>query len=103
LSDTLVTPEEDMAIRNVNGKATLSEDVDLRGRTVRHESELLSTQHVVGATLQNFRDRLLVDHEAFYEGESLFGYFNQDALAKQVGLDGGNYVPPWLDEAGLDR
>ncbi|URN13874.1 hypothetical protein LUW77_28335 [Streptomyces radiopugnans] len=67
------------------------------GKTVRHESELLSSQSVPGATLQKFRYRLLADDEVFYEGESLFGYFTEQALSNQVGLDSGTYVPPWLE------
>ncbi len=99
LGATLAKPEEELSIRNLDGRATFVKDLDLRGRTIRHESELLSSQAVPGATLQNFRYRLLADDEVFYEGESLFGYFTEQALSNQVGLDSGQYVPPWLESA----
>jgi 3-hydroxymyristoyl/3-hydroxydecanoyl-(acyl carrier protein) dehydratase len=50
-----------------------------------------------GAVLQNFAYELSADGEVFYRGESLFGYFDDDALANQVGLDHGTYLAPWLD------
>ncbi len=100
LGATLASPDEELAIRNLDGRASFVRRVDLRGRTIRHETEMLSSQAVPGATLQNFRYRLLADDEVFYEGESLFGYFSEDALANQVGLDAGAYVAPWLEEAG---
>ncbi|MFI9237554.1 SDR family NAD(P)-dependent oxidoreductase [Streptomyces sp. NPDC053079] len=95
LGASLLTPQEDLVIRNLDGTAVLLRDTDLRGRTIRQESELVSTRQTLGATLQTFRYRLSADGEEFYRGESLFGYFNAKALAKQAGLDGGRTVPPW--------
>ncbi|MGY1452812.1 beta-ketoacyl synthase N-terminal-like domain-containing protein [Streptomyces sp. SS8] len=104
LGATLASPDEELAIRNLDGRARFVSRPELAGRTIRHESELLSSQSVPGATLQNFRYRLLADDEVFYEGESLFGYFTEQALSNQVGLDSGAYVPPWLETErdGLD-
>ncbi|MGK5449902.1 hypothetical protein ACSNOE_21125, partial [Streptomyces radiopugnans] len=104
LGATLASPDEELSIRNLDGRARFVRRPELAGRTVRHESELLSSQSVPGATLQKFRYRLLADDEVFYEGESLFGYFTEQALSNQVGLDSGTYVPPWLEaeRAGLD-
>ncbi|MEU4211722.1 beta-ketoacyl synthase N-terminal-like domain-containing protein [Streptomyces sp. NPDC026206] len=95
LGASLLTPDEDLVIRNLDGTAVLLREADLRGRTIRQESELLSTRQIPGATLQTFRYRLSADGEDFYRGESLFGYFNAGTLAKQAGLDGGKRVPPW--------
>ncbi|MEV6280245.1 SDR family NAD(P)-dependent oxidoreductase [Nocardia sp. NPDC051832] len=99
LGASLLTPEEDLVIRNLDGRAVLLGRPDLRGRTIRQESELLSTHRTAGAILQSFRYRLSADGAVFYEGESLFGYFNDQALAKQSGLDGGRKVLPWLTTA----
>ncbi|MCO6011001.1 hypothetical protein NE236_39195 [Actinoallomurus purpureus] len=97
LGGSLETPELDLCLRNLGGRATLLREVDLRGRTLRQETELLSHQRVGDTLLQNYRYRSLVDGEVFYEGESLFGYFTAEAMAAQRGLDDGTYVPPWLD------
>ncbi|GII63046.1 type I polyketide synthase [Sphaerisporangium krabiense] len=103
LGATLASPEDEFAIRNLDGKATLVRDVDLRGKTIRQRTTMLSSQAVTGATLQSFRYELLADDEVFYAGESLFGYFTEAALSNQVGLDSGRYVAPWLEEqTGLD-
>ncbi|MCK8679980.1 beta-ketoacyl synthase N-terminal-like domain-containing protein [Streptomyces lichenis] len=97
LGATLEAPQEQYAIRNLDGRATLVKDVDLRGKTIRHHSRLLMTSAVSGAVLQNFSYELSADGEVFYTGESLFGYFSDAALANQVGLDGGTYVAPWIE------
>ncbi|MEV6784078.1 hypothetical protein AB0M96_16760, partial [Streptomyces sp. NPDC051098] len=97
LGATLERPEEQYAIRNLDGKATLVKDIDLRGKTIRHHSRLLMTSAVSGAVLQNFSYELSADGEVFYVGESLFGYFSDAALANQVGLDNGTYVAPWIE------
>ncbi|MCI3275663.1 3-hydroxyacyl-[acyl-carrier-protein] dehydratase FabA [Streptomyces sp. 7R015] len=97
LGATLPFPEEQFSIRNLDGRATLVKDVDLRGKTVQHRSTLLSSDRMPGSILQNFFYELSCDGEVFYTGESLFGYFNEKALAHQVGLDKGQHVLPWLD------
>ncbi|WP_416984794.1 beta-ketoacyl synthase N-terminal-like domain-containing protein [Streptomyces sp. T028] len=97
LGSTLREPDEEYAIRNLDGRATLVKDIDLRGKTVRHHSRLLMTSVVSGAVLQNFSYELSADGEVFYTGESLFGYFNAAALSNQVGLDSGTYVQPWIE------
>ncbi|MFI6011209.1 beta-ketoacyl synthase N-terminal-like domain-containing protein [Streptomyces sp. NPDC051243] len=98
LGATLRQPETQYSIRNLDGRATLVKDVDLRGKTIRHHSTLLMTSAVSGAVLQNFRYELSADGEVFYSGESLFGYFSEAALANQVGLDNGTYVAPWIEQ-----
>ncbi|MFH8929818.1 beta-ketoacyl synthase N-terminal-like domain-containing protein [Streptomyces pristinaespiralis] len=97
LGATLHEPDEQFSIRNLDGRATLVKDIDLRGRTVQHRSTLLSSDRMPGSVLQNYRYELSADGEVFYTGESLFGYFNDKALENQVGLDKGRHVLPWLD------
>ncbi|MFF9329337.1 beta-ketoacyl synthase N-terminal-like domain-containing protein [Streptomyces sp. NPDC014776] len=97
LGATLPYPQEQFSIRNLDGRATLLKDVDLRGKTIQHRSTLLSSDRMPGSILQNFSYELSADGEVFYTGESLFGYFNDKALARQVGLDKGEEVLPWLD------
>ncbi|MFD9004707.1 beta-ketoacyl synthase N-terminal-like domain-containing protein [Streptomyces sp. NPDC059582] len=98
LGATLPFPEERFSIRNLDGRATLVKDIDLRGRTVQHSSTLLSSDRMPGSILQNFSYELSCDGEVFYTGESLFGYFNEKALSRQIGLDKGEHVLPWLDQ-----
>ncbi|MFJ6854463.1 beta-ketoacyl synthase N-terminal-like domain-containing protein [Streptomyces sp. NPDC091271] len=97
LGATLPFPEEQFSIRNLDGRATLVKDVDLRGKTIQHRSTLLSSDQMPGSILQNYSYELSADGEVFYRGESLFGYFSAKALENQVGLDKGKHVAPWID------
>ncbi|MFJ8167832.1 beta-ketoacyl synthase N-terminal-like domain-containing protein [Streptomyces sp. NPDC094473] len=97
LGATLPFPEEQFSIRNLDGRATLVKDVDLRGKTIQHRSTLLSSDQMPGSILQNYSYELSADGEVFYRGESLFGYFSAKALENQVGLDKGTHVAPWID------
>lgn len=100
LGATLVDPETDYSLRNLDGSATLHRDVDLRGRTIVQRSTLLTTTVLTGAVLQGFRYELVLDGETepFYSGQSLFGFFSDSALANQTGLDNGAFVPDWLSQ-----
>jgi 3-hydroxymyristoyl/3-hydroxydecanoyl-(acyl carrier protein) dehydratase len=104
LGATLVDPDQDYSLRNLDGTAELHRDVDLRGRTIRQRSTLLTTTVLTGAVLQGFRYELWLDGEdrdtvgPFYSGQSLFGFFSATALANQTGLDNGASVPNWLEE-----
>ncbi|MBF6211178.1 hypothetical protein IU433_06470 [Nocardia puris] len=95
---TVMPLDQKLSVRNLDGTATFLADIDVRGRTWRQHTQLLSTTHVVGQVLQRFRYTLEVDGVPYYEGTSLFGYFTDQALASQVGLDGGKEVGCRLDE-----
>lgn len=96
----LVFPEERLRFRNLDGHAEVLRDADLRGRTVVQRTTLLSHSAASGTILQNFGYELSADGVPFYSGESLFGYFTEDALVNQLGLDGGERVAPWIDRVG---
>lgn len=98
LGATLSTPDTELSIRNLDGRATVTADVDLRGRTIRQESTLRTHTASPSGVLQSFTYALTADGEPFYEGESLYGYFTEEALAAQAGLDGGRTSVPWLDQ-----
>lgn len=97
LGATLGDPAAVTSLRNLGGTATVLREVDLRDATIRQHSQLLSTTDMPGSSLQNFGYTLSVGGEPFYEGETLFGYFSDSALANQTGLDAGKFVPTWLD------
>lgn len=97
LGATLIYPNEQFSLRNLDGRATVVKDVDLRGKLVQIESRLLSTKALPGAVLQTFAFELSADGEVFYAGDSLFGFFNERALANQAGLDNGANSSSWLD------
>jgi 3-hydroxymyristoyl/3-hydroxydecanoyl-(acyl carrier protein) dehydratase len=94
---TLPTPEAELGLRQLGGTATLLQEVDLRGATIRQTSNVLSTTVASGSTLQSFSFTQTVNGVPLYTGESLFGYFSDATLASQTGLDSGRTVPTWLE------
>ncbi|SDD34342.1 hotdog family protein [Actinokineospora iranica] len=98
LGPTLTAPEATMSLRNLGGTATVLREVDLRDKTIRQRSELLATTILPGSSLQSFAYELSADGEPFYRGETMFGYFSDEALGNQTGLDAGKHRPTWLDE-----
>ncbi|WP_084654988.1 beta-ketoacyl synthase [Nocardia altamirensis] len=95
---TLTQPGVTLSLRNLGGTATVLRQIDLRGKTIEQSSRLLSTTILPGSSLQTFDYTLSVDGEPFYAGETMFGYFSDEALANQTGLDAGRAAPTWLDE-----
>ncbi|HEX2418029.1 MAG TPA: beta-ketoacyl synthase N-terminal-like domain-containing protein, partial [Micromonosporaceae bacterium] len=88
LGATLDAPDKQFSIRNLDGTASLVRDIDLRGKTIRHDSTMLFSS-AAGDVLQKFRYELSADGEVFYRGESLFGYHTAASLGQQAGLDNG--------------
>ncbi|WP_280408008.1 beta-ketoacyl synthase [Nocardia brasiliensis] len=95
---TLTQPGVTLSLRNLGGTATVLRQVDLRDKTIEQSSRLLSTTILPGSSLQTFDYTLSVDGAPFYAGETMFGYFSDEALANQTGLDAGRTAPTWLDE-----
>ncbi|GEM35455.1 hypothetical protein NN3_64620 [Nocardia neocaledoniensis NBRC 108232] len=95
---TLTQPGTTLSLRNLGGTATVLRQVDLRDRTIEQSSRMLSTTILPGSSLQTFDYTLSVDGAPFYTGETMFGYFSDEALANQTGLDAGRPAPSWLAE-----
>ncbi|MFI5780094.1 hypothetical protein [Nocardia sp. NPDC051570] len=98
LGGPLLFPEDDLFVRNLDGYATLTRPINLRGKTIRQETTLRTHLPGSGVLLQRFAFRLFTDGELFYEGQTLYGYFPGEWLRSQRGLDGGTYRPSWLEE-----
>ncbi|GAB1545025.1 hypothetical protein NUACC21_77010 [Scytonema sp. NUACC21] len=98
LGAPLLLPEENLHFRNLDGKGTILRDVDVRGKTITDKVHLKSSTVVQGAIIQKFDFQLLCDGELFYQSEMVFGYFSDQMLANQVGLDGGKVVRPWYED-----
>ena len=99
----LMLPEVDLHYRNLDGKGILSSYFDLRGKTIVNEVDLLSTVASGNTIIQNHRFSLSCEGEKFYEGDTVFGYFTDEALLNQVGLDGGEKIIPWIYENKMEK
>ncbi|MDP7317043.1 MAG: beta-hydroxydecanoyl-ACP dehydratase, partial [SAR324 cluster bacterium] len=87
-------PDLDLHYRNLDGNGTLLADPDLCGKTIVSEITLKSTVASGNTVIQTHDFALYADGEKFYVGDTVFGYFTDEALANQVGLDGGKLVAP---------
>ncbi len=107
MGSTLPYPNVDFYFRNLDGQGKLLRSVDLRGsvasaaKTIVNEVELLSSTAIQGIIIQKFSFALTCDDVLFYRGTATFGYFTAQALAKQVGLDGGRPSTPWYQSASV--
>ncbi len=88
---------QDLHYRNLDGNGTLLALPDLRGKTIVSEITLKSTVASGNTVIQTHDFALSVDGERFYEGDTVFGYFTDEALANQVGLDAGEKKAPWVE------
>lgn len=95
---TLSQRDTTLSLRNLGGSARVLRRIDLRDKMIQQSSRLLSTTLLPGSSLQTFDYTLAVDGEPFYIGETMFGYFSDEALANQTGLDAGRSVPSWRAE-----
>ncbi|GIU37412.1 eicosapentaenoate synthase subunit PfaC [Shewanella schlegeliana] len=95
MGTTLGFPGLELFFRNLDGSGELLRDVDLRGKTIRNDSRLLSTVMAGTNIIQSFSFELSTDGEPFYRGTAVFGYFKGDALKDQLGLDNGKVTQPW--------
>jgi 3-hydroxymyristoyl/3-hydroxydecanoyl-(acyl carrier protein) dehydratase len=89
MGTTLTAPAVDFCFRNLDGEGTILRPIDLRGKTITNDSELISTVTTGNTIIQQFRWQLSHEGEPFYRGTAVFGYFLHAALANQIGLDGG--------------
>jgi PfaB family protein len=97
---SLLFADKDLYFRNLDGQAILLQDLDLRGQTVTTQARLLSTAMFDGTIIQRFEFETACAGEVFYRGESSFGFFSREVMLKQVGLDGGKLMLPWLEREG---
>lgn len=101
MGTTLGFPGLELFFRNLDGNGKMLRHVDLRGKTIRNDSRLLSTVMAGTNIIQSFSFELSTDGVPFYEGKAVFGYFKGDALKDQLGLDKGKVTQPWHVAKGI--
>ena len=101
LGTMLLAPQSNLYFRNLDGDARILQKLDLRGQVVSAWAEL--TGHTLNeeTVIQKFKFRLSVDGVPFFEGQSVFGFFPGDTMARQVGLDGGKESLPAFLQPGF--
>ena len=104
LGSTLQFADKNLYFRNLNGDGEmidLPEGTDFRGKVISNKAVLVSSVSLAGTVLQNYTFELSIDGKVFYKGKSSFGFFPEEALAQQVGLDKGTEVAAWYQTQHL--
>jgi 3-hydroxymyristoyl/3-hydroxydecanoyl-(acyl carrier protein) dehydratase len=100
LGSNLLNPEIDFFFRNLDGNGHLPIDRDVRGKTITCKAKLLSTVNSNNTIIQKFEFELSCHGERVFSGGSIFGFFTPEAMANQVGLDGGKTALPIYEQVG---
>ena len=95
MNSALLLPDTDLYFRNLDGKGELLALPDLRGETIQVAVSLKSSTTIPGMIIQYFDFAVSQRGVTLYRGDSSFGYFTQESLGKQMGLDGGKRAPRW--------
>ncbi len=95
LGTPLRYPFVNFFFRNLDGAVQLLQKLDLRGKTINTNAILTKTVFSGSTIIQHFEFQLSCGGIVFFEGLSSFGYFPEESMANQTGLDGGRIVLPW--------
>ena len=99
----LISPASNLYFRNLDGEARLLNPVDLRGKTVRGWARMIGHTVNEETVIQKFDFRLEAEGQPFYEGTSVFGFFPEETMLRQIGLDNGKKSKPEYLKTGLSN
>ena len=94
LGTSLIFPQMDFFFRNLDGNSQIVTPMDVRGKTLLTHARLLSTVASDNTIIQKFDFEVSCDHTPIFKGQSVFGFFPPEVMAKQAGLDGGKNRNP---------
>jgi 3-hydroxymyristoyl/3-hydroxydecanoyl-(acyl carrier protein) dehydratase len=95
LGTQLRHPKVDFFFRNLDGDVHFSKKVNLQGKTICTNAILTRTTFSGSTIIQHFNFELACGGEIFFKGTSSFGYFPEESMASQAGLDNGKPSLPW--------
>lgn len=92
-----LTSEEALYIRNLDGTATMTKEVDPHSGRLTTRTTLTNISRIKGITLVNFAVTCFEEDKAVYQMDTGFGFFLKGALDQQVGLPATIQEKAWLD------
>jgi 3-hydroxymyristoyl/3-hydroxydecanoyl-(acyl carrier protein) dehydratase len=92
------TSKEPLYFRNLDGTGTIIKEIVPNTGIIKTRTTLTNIAKIAGVTLVNFDVELFVDDEPVYHMKTGFGFFQNEALANQVGLEASEADIRWLDE-----
>jgi 3-hydroxymyristoyl/3-hydroxydecanoyl-(acyl carrier protein) dehydratase len=100
LGTSLQFPDQDYFFRNLDGEARIVNLLDLRGKTITTRASLHRPMVSGKQIIQKFDFQLTTGSQVVFEGNSVFGFFPPEAMAAQLGRDGGQETLPLFEQAG---
>jgi 3-hydroxymyristoyl/3-hydroxydecanoyl-(acyl carrier protein) dehydratase len=101
MGSTLPFPDINLYLRNLDGEGELSVYVDPRGKTIRNTVVLTSSVSMGDTIIQKFTFDMTCEDKPFYKGTAAFGFFTNQALTSQAGMDQGQKLPPWYKQQNI--
>lgn len=101
LGTPLVFPDQDYYFRNLDGAARIQNILDLRGKTITTHARLHKPMVSGKQIIQKFDFQLSAAGDPIFAGNAVFGYFPPEAMANQIGRDGGQETMPLFEQTGL--
>lgn len=86
--------DKDLHYRNLDGTATLFEDVNLHSGTLTATVTSTKAANSAGMLIQSFDMLVTQANRKIYQGNTTFGFFSEEALANQIGLRGVDLYEP---------
>jgi 3-hydroxymyristoyl/3-hydroxydecanoyl-(acyl carrier protein) dehydratase len=80
--------EKDLKFRNLGGDAILLAEVFPDNGPLTMRSRITKVSEAGEMIIENFDFEVLQNSQAVYEGKTYFGFFTEEALAKQIGVRG---------------
>jgi len=95
-----LTSPEDLAFRNLGGRATRFRPVTPDTGTLTTQVTMTSVSRSAGMIIQHYDTCVRDRHGKVYEGTTYFGFFSRPALASQVGIREAKVPWPTGQEVG---
>lgn len=101
LGATLQVKGKELFFRNLDGHGIMGEVFDMRGKTIDHKA-VLTAHTLLGETIiLKYDFEMACEGKVFYTGFASFGFFTEQALSAQIGLDNGQPVAAWFEQQNI--
>lgn len=77
---------QDLKFRNLGGTAVIHQEISPSSTTLQMRSRLTQLSEAGGMIIEHFDFQVLAQDNPIYTGNTYFGFFTPEALAKQVGI-----------------
>lgn len=95
LGTPLRFPDVNYFYRNLDGEIQLLKNIKSQNRTITTHAKLTRTTFSGSIIIQHFNFQMESNGESILNGTSSFGYFPEETMTTQIGLDSGKPSQPW--------